>query len=297
MPLVPPSNSLPCQAPPEIIVQDLYKSFGEHRVLSGVNLILTRGELVAIVGGSGCGKTVLLKLITGHLLPDSGRILVADHESPGAPLRDLAAMSDDEMDRLRVHWAVVFQRNALLSGTVYDNLALWPTEIKRLTEAQILPLARRALTDVGLTDDIMQSPRDALSGGMAKRLAIARAIVMDPVLIFYDEPTAGLDPEMGAHIHRLIAQTHSVTPALWREHVEPGEPDGAQPLDASRRTSVIITHDTELLRTLRPRVVMLHGGTVLFDGSFEQFMESANPHILPYLRQMPTLQAVKRDAE
>ena len=272
---------------PEIVVEDLHKSFGDHRVLSGVNLTIHRGELVAVVGGSGSGKTVLLKLITGHLSPDQGRILVADHESsPEAdgPLRDLSTLDEDQMDRLRVHWAVVFQRNALLTGTVYDNLALWPTEIKRMSEAQIMPLARRALTDVGLDpDEVMNRPREVLSGGMAKRLAIARALVMDPVLIFYDEPTAGLDPEMCTHIHNLIAQTHQAKPAVHQSRLA--------------RTSVIITHDTELLRRLQPRIVMLYGGAVLFDGSFDEFVSSDNEHIRPYVQQMPTLQSLKRGGE
>ncbi|MGE3106777.1 MAG: ABC transporter ATP-binding protein [Phycisphaerales bacterium] len=263
---------------PEIVIDQVHKSFGDHPVLSGVDLTINRGELVAIVGGSGCGKTVLLKLVTGHLLPDAGRILIADHESPDSPLRDITRMSDDEMDRLRAHWAVVFQRNALLSGTVYDNLSLLPTETKAMDQDEIGPLARGALEAVGLDPDaVMNQPREALSGGMAKRLAIARALVLDPVLIFYDEPTSGLDPEMSSVIHSLIQRTHEATPGL-------GIP----------RTSVVVTHDTELLRKLQPRVVMLYDGKVLFSGSFGDFSGSKDPHIEPYLRQMPTLQELHR---
>ncbi len=259
----------------EIIIDDLHKSFGSHPVLSGVNLKIRRGELVAIVGGSGCGKTVLLKTITGHFSPDFGRVMIADHEAQNSPLCDVAKLSDDQLDQLRVHWAVVFQRNALLSGSVYFNLAFWPKEIKEMTDAQIMPLARKALLDVGLNpDQIMNSDRESLSGGMAKRLAIARALVMDPVLVFYDEPTSGLDPEMCGTIHSLIDSTHRAMPGL-----------------GVARTSVVVTHDTELLRRLAPRIVMLHAGKVFFDGPFEEFQTRTDPQIKPYVQQMAALHA------
>ncbi len=265
-------------APIEVLIDGLHKSFDGRSVLAGVDLRLDRGELVAIVGGSGCGKTVLLKHMTGHFVPDSGRVLIADHETAGSPLTDLATLDNEGLDRIRKHWAVVFQRNALLSGTVFYNLALWPREIRRMQEEEILPRARRALTDVGLDpDDVLMRERDVLSGGMAKRVAIARALVMDPVMVFYDEPTAGLDPEMCSQIHALIEQTHWATPEL-----------GVQ------RTSVIVTHDTVLLRRLRPRIVMLNQGRVHFDGSFEAFALSDDPHVRPYLEQMPTLHARDR---
>ena len=250
-------------------------SFGANSVLRGIDLTVRRGELVAIVGNSGCGKTVLLKLIVGHFTPDKGRVMVADHESQGSPLRDLSTLSGDEFDRIRVHWAFVFQKNALLNGSVYYNLALWPREIKDLTDEQLIPLARRALEAVELDpDEVLNLSREDLSGGMAKRVAIARALVMDPVLVMYDEPTAGLDPDLSAKIHALIARSHNAPASL-----------------GVARTSIMVTHDTELLRTLRPRVVMLSDGRVLFDGTFEQFSASDDPHITPYLRQMPMLHA------
>jgi len=275
-----PTTSTSAAAPPEIVAEQLGISFGDHAVLRGVDLTIRQGEMVAVVGGSGSGKTVLLKLITGHLRADAGRVMVADHESAEkpAPLRDLATLSDEQMDRLRIHWAVVFQRNALLSGTVLENLSLWPREVKEMGEEEILPLALKSLRAVGLDpDQVLSSQRETLSGGMAKRLAIARALMMDPVLIFYDEPTAGLDPEMSAHIHKLIQSTHADRPGL-------GVP----------RTSVIITHDTELLRRVRPRIVMLYEGRVYFDGSFDRFVSSTDAPIRPYLQQMPQLHAQDR---
>jgi len=274
---------MPPTTAPEVIVEDLHKAFDGKPVLAGVDLRVDRGEMVAIVGGSGCGKTVLLKHITGHFRADSGRVLVADHEvPPGAdgcpPLRDLAAIDEATFDHIRKHWAVVFQRNALLTGSVLENLAIELREVKSMTEAQIRPLARRALEDVGLDPAlVLERDRDQLSGGMAKRVAIARALVMDPVLILYDEPTSGLDPEMCLQIHELIRRTHEGRPAAIADRHD------------DLRTSIVVTHDTELLRRLRPRVVMLDRGTILFDGPFEEFVSGRHPRIVPYLEQMHVL--------
>lgn len=264
-------------------VDGLHKGFESKPVLDGVDLNVARGEMIAIVGGSGSGKTVLLKHITAHFRPDSGRVLVADHEvEPGArgdaPLRDLATLDDQGLDNLRKHWAMVFQRNALLSGSVLENLALWPREVTRMEDGEVLARSRRALVDVGLDPDVVLArDREALSGGMAKRVAVARALMMDPVLILYDEPTAGLDPEMCAQIHGLLETTHRAQPELAR--VRRGVV----------RTSIIVTHDTQLLERLAPRVVMLHGGRVHFDGTFGQFAASRDPHIRPYVEQMAFL--------
>ena len=272
-------------SPPEIVVQGLRKSFGGKPVLTGVDLTIRSGELVAIVGGSGCGKTVLLKLIMAHYPPDAGRVLVADHESPpgpdGAPpLVDMSTADEATLDRIRVHWAIVFQRNALVTGDVFTNLAVLPREVKGMTDDQVLPLARKALADVGLDPAaVMHRDREELSGGMAKRVAVARAIVMDPVIVMYDEPTAGLDPEMSAQIQELIGATHRAQPSFISNGT------------GVRRTSIVVTHDTELLRRLRPRIVMLNGGRVLFDGSFDEFVASPDPHVRPYVAQMPGIHA------
>ena len=268
---------------PEVVIEDLHKAFDGKPVLEGVNLRIDRGEMVAIVGGSGCGKTVLLKHITGHFTADKGRVWVADHESGTngqgeAPLLEIGTASEGKLDEVRRHWAVVFQRNALLTGDVFDNLAMLPRELRAMTNEQILPLAVKALKDVGLDPElVLHRSRDMLSGGMAKRVAVARALVMDPVLILYDEPTSGLDPEMCVQIHDLIKATHHTQPQIAAQR--PG----------AVRTTIVVTHDTELLRRLKPRVVMLHAGRVLFDGSFEAFTQSADPHIAPYLQQMHLL--------
>jgi phospholipid/cholesterol/gamma-HCH transport system ATP-binding protein len=260
--------------PVEIDIEGLSKAFGEHRVLTGVDLRIERGEIVAIVGGSGCGKTVLLNHILGQLDPDKGRVRVADYNRPGTPLVDLATVDEREVDAIHTHWGVVFQRNALFSGSVYDNFALWLTEIRNLDEAHIEPIALAALKAVSLPDDadFMDSDVDSLSGGMAKRLAIARALSMDPNVIFYDEPTTGLDPTSTAQVQDLIYQTHV--------GAAPGHP---------RRTTLIITHDKDLLIRLAPRVVMLHEGRVHFDGPYQAFEASDSSVIRPYFDIMPAL--------
>lgn len=257
----------------EILIEGLEKAFDEP-VLTGVDLAIGRGDVLAIVGGSGCGKTVLLNHILGQLAPDAGRVLVTDHEAAGVPLVDLAEIDADALDRIHMHWGVVFQRNALFSGTVLDNIALWLREVKNLDDAAITATARTALTAVGLPSDdgFLADDTDSLSGGMAKRLAVARALSMNPVVIFYDEPTTGLDPTSAAHIHDLIHATH--------EEARPGQPE---------RTTVIITHDKDLLRRLEPRTVLLHDGKVFFDGTLQAFEASDSPIIRPYFDLMPVL--------
>ncbi len=277
-PVAPPEDHVSDDgAPPEIRVEDLHKSFGENEVLCGIDLVIDRGNIVAIVGGSGCGKTVLLDHIIGLLQPDRGRVLVADHETEGAPLTDLATLDEEGMDRIRVHWAVVFQRNALFSGTVYENIALWLREVQRQEEEAIAPQVRAAVEAVGLDPKtVLSKDREELSGGMAKRVAVARAIAMNPLLIFYDEPTTGLDPHHAAQIHDLIAATHA------------GRGKSLIP-----RTSVIITHDKDLLQRLEPRIVMLHHGAVFFDGPYESFKQSTSSVIRPYFSEMQALQERK----
>lgn len=260
--------------PPEIRIRDLHKSFGDHAVLRGIDLEIGRGEMVAIVGGSGCGKTVLLHHVIGHLQPDRGRVWVADHEQAGGPLVEITDMDPTDMDRIRIHSAVVFQRNALFSASVFENIALWLREVKHVDEATIRARAREALDDVGFAGDatILSKERHELSGGMAKRVALARALAMQPVVLYYDEPTTGLDPRSAAHIHELIRETH------------------ARPAENGRvRTTVIVTHDKDLLYRLEPRVIMLHEGVVHFDGTYDAFEASESEIIRPYFEVMPAL--------
>lgn len=268
-------------SPIEIRVEGLHKSFRTAHVLRGINLDIREGELIAIVGGSGSGKTVLLNHMTGLMKPDRGRVLIADPSGPASHphLIDLAEADESTMERIRVNWAIVFQRNALFSGTVLQNIALWLREIKRMREDQIRAIAVDALNSVGFSDPeaLLTKDRDELSGGMAKRVAIARALAMDPEIIFYDEPTTGLDPTLSGQIHELIDLVH--------RRARSRTDHGAQ----IQRTSVVVTHDKDLLRRLRPRIVMLHEGRVFFDGPFDAFERCDSPIVRPYFDMMIAL--------
>ena len=259
----------------EIQIEDLYKSFDGHEVLTGIDLEIHTGEIIAIVGGSGCGKTVLLNSILGQYPINKGIIRVLDRSKKKWQLKNLDDFSELEIDDIHKHWGVVFQRNALFSGSVFFNIALWLKEIKGMEDEQIRPIAERALASVGLPTDktFLEKSGGDLSGGMAKRLAVARAIAMEPYIFFYDEPTTGLDPISSANIHDLVFKIH-----------------GTEMDDGTKRTSIIITHDKDLLSRLRPRTIMLHEGKVHFDGPFEEFETSNSDIILPYFKMMPALQ-------
>ena len=264
--------------PTEFYLSRVCKSFGLRTVLTEIGLTVLRGELVALVGHSGCGKTVLFNLILGLYPPSSGHIWVSDHSRAGSPMASLRD-PDTDIDALHQHWGVVFQGNALFSGTVLDNIALGLREIRHMDTPAIVERAQSVLAAVGLPADaaFLDSDHADLSGGMAKRLAIARALSMTPDVLFYDEPTSGLDPASAAQIHELVASTHR---------------DGQGAL----RTTMIITHDLERLSRIRPRTIMLHDSRVHFDGSFADFEQSTSSVIRPYFDHMQVLHARDRTA-
>ena len=278
----------------EARIENLHKSFGDQHVLRGVNLDVREGEILCVVGGSGCGKTVLVSHIERIHTPDAGRVLVRDDrltpdslsesdrgsiDKRGAIIDndvfwDIAKLSDNEMNRFRLRWSFVFQRNALFSGTVYDNVSLWLREHTKKKEKEIHEIVRTALESVSFSfDEVANKHRDELSGGMAKRVALARAVATNPDIVFYDEPTTGLDPAHASEIHELIFKVQE------RERE-----------DSRNNTTVIITHDKELLHRFRPRVAMLHEGKVFFDGAYDDFEKSTSSIIRPYFETMQTLQ-------
>ncbi len=282
--------------PVEVVAERLCKSFGEKEVLRDVDLTIASGDIACIVGASGSGKTVLLDHLIGLMAPTSGRVRAADHNAAAdasgqVPLRDLATLSDDQLDFVRLHWAVVFQRNALFSGSVGENIAFWLREHTMMDEREVDRRVREAIQSVALdVDDVVDKDRDALSGGMAKRVAIARAVACDPIVMFYDEPTTGLDPMFGATIHELIFKTHNSPVGDGFEFRDLGGRPHASRAGA-KRTTIIVTHDRELLRRIRPRVVMIHESGICFDGPYDKFEVSELPPAQAYLREMPVLHA------
>lgn len=293
MPAGPFNLSAALPQTPEIVAMDVHKSYNGREVLKGISATFRRGEITAIVGHSGSGKTVFLDHLTGLQSPDEGRgsIKVVHHGLKGLPLVELIGIDPDVLDEVRLFWAVVFQHNALFTGTVQDNIALWMREHTELPERKIKARVREALEAVRLdVDDVVEKERDSLSGGMAKRVAIARAIAMDPCVIFYDEPTTGLDPVVGGHVHDLIWDVHHRPIASQGAGASAGGVGGAGGT-TMRRTSIIITHDRDLLRRISPRIIMLDGGSVIFDGPYERFKHADVPAAKKYLESMPVLHA------
>lgn len=220
-----------------IQVTDLRKSFGGTEVLKGINLTVREGETVVVIGRSGCGKSVLLKHMIGLMKPDSGRIVV-----DGV---DVTALRMEDLYEFRKRFGMLFQGAALFDSlTVWENVGLGLIEHTDLGEEEIRERVRRKLELVGLGRLEDMKPSD-LSGGMKKRVGLARAIAMDPPVILYDEPTTGLDPIMADVINELIRNLQ-------------------KSLDI---TSVAVTHDMKSAYKIGDRLAMLYDGRIVFEGT------------------------------
>ncbi len=258
---------------PAIEVEDVHVSFGEPGsggekvVLDGISLKVDAGEAIAILGESGGGKTVLLRVILGLLEPQKGRVRLLG--------TDVIGLSDEELEPLRRRISVVLQNSALYSGmTVEENIALELSEVLDLPQAEIDKRVKESLAAVGLEEVKPDQAPDELSGGMKKRVAVARAVAPHPEMIFYDEPTSGLDPMNSARILDLI---HDL-------HVKQGV------------TSIVVTHDIDGASKIAGRIVLLAKGKVAFDGTPEEFAKSSDPAVDAFRKAAPGFAASRRDA-
>lgn len=236
-----------------IEVRDVRKSFGTTQILDGVSFRLTKGENLVILGKSGTGKSVLIKCIVRLLEADGGTIDVLGKE--------VNALSQKELAEVRQSIGFLFQSAALYdSMTVRENLEFPLRRIgKKLTQAEIDEKVVEVLENVGLPDAIDKMPSE-LSGGMRKRIGLARTLIVDPAIILYDEPTTGLDPVTSDEISQLINQVQQ----------------------RYGTSSIIITHDIECVRTVADRIIMLKEGRVYKEGSLEDFETSDDPLIQSY---------------
>ena len=236
-----------------IVVKQLEKKFGAKKVLNGLDLTITDGESLVIIGRSGCGKSVLLKHIIGLLKPDSGHIFIDE--------RDITAMKDAELNELRKRFGMVFQGAALFdSMTVAENVALPMREHSQMTEAAIRERVTEKLSMVGLegVEDVHPA---SLSGGMKKRVGLARAMAIDPEFILYDEPTTGLDPIMADAINDLIR-------SLQRKLAI---------------TSVAVTHDMRSAYKIGDKIAMLHDGKIIYEGAPKEIQKCEDPVVCQFI--------------
>ena len=233
-----------------IVIEGLYKSFGENHVLRGVDLHLYRRENVVVLGRSGTGKSVLIKIIAGLLKPDEGHVSVLG--------KDVENLSGEQLRQLRLKLGFSFQNSALYdSMTVRENLEFPLVQnFKHLKRAEINNAVEEVIDAVGLSQTINQMPAE-LSGGQRKRIGVARTLILRPEIMLYDEPTAGLDPITSIDINNLINEVQH------RYHT----------------SSIIITHDLTCAKTTGDRVAMLLDGTFVKQGTFEEVFASDDERI------------------
>jgi phospholipid/cholesterol/gamma-HCH transport system ATP-binding protein len=250
------------EATPIITLEQVSVQFGPHRVLHALDLTVGKGQTLVVIGESGCGKTVLLKLIIGLLRPTVGRV-----KFDGRVLTDLP---ERELTRQRLRFGFLFQNAALFDSlTVYDNVAFGLRAQRRCPEAEVREIVRQRLQEVGLPFRVVDKKPAELSGGMKKRVGLARALALNPEVMLYDEPTTGLDPIMTDVIDELILRTRRRHPV----------------------TSIVVTHDMKTVHKVADRVVMLyplgrlHVGEnqVLFDGTPEELRGCEDPRVRQFV--------------
>ena len=239
-----------------IRLNNVKKCFGDKEALKGISLTIQKGETIAIIGGSGSGKSTLLRLMIGLDRPTSGAIHIGDE--------NIAVLDEDALDRVRLRMGMVFQYSALFdSMSVGENVAFGLREHTHKSEEEIRRIVREKLALVGLPDAAGLMPQE-LSGGMKKRVGLARAIATDPEIIFYDEPSSGLDPIMTAKIDELI-------------------------IDMQKKlgvTSVVVTHDMASASRIADRIAMIYDGELIAVDTAARFQDIADERVQAFFRTL-----------
>ncbi len=241
------------KATPPVQVESLSKSFGEQTVLKGLSLEVGRGETLSVLGRSGTGKSVLLKLIIGLHKPDSGSIRVNGE--------DVTKLKLKELNEVRKKVGFLFQQAALYDSlTIEENVGFPMRRHSSMSDEESRKRVRELLAGVGMEKDAHKLPGE-LSGGMQKRVGLARALALEPDILLFDEPTAGLDPITAAEIDDLILR-------LQKER---------------HMTSVVVTHDIHSARAVSDRVALMRDGQLLIEGTFEDLQKSRDPFVMQFL--------------
>lgn len=240
---------------PAILVKDVRKSFGTQTVLDGVDLNVARGETLAVLGRSGTGKSVLLKLIVRLQKADSGSIRVHGQE--------ITDLSLDQLNEIRKKIGFLFQNAALYDSlTVEENVAFPLKRHTNLSASEQRDRVQELLSRIGMAEDLKKMPSQ-ISGGMKKRVGLARALALDPGILLFDEPTAGLDPITAGEINELILKMQ----------------------EERKMSSIVVTHDMRSAKTVPDRLALLHEGKILIEGTFEDLRESQDPVVSEFLKQ------------
>jgi phospholipid/cholesterol/gamma-HCH transport system ATP-binding protein len=252
-----PENPILQESPAFLSVRDLRVKYGEREILHGITFDVKAGETLVILGGSGCGKSTLLRTLVGLERPSSGEIWING--------KNLATVSEEELYEIRKRTGMSFQGGALFgSMTVGENVALPLREHTKLEDSTIEIMLRLKLEQVGLTGFEYHMPSQ-LSGGMKKRAAVARALAMDPQVLFFDEPSAGLDPIIAAGIDQLILELKK----------------------AFRMTIVVVTHELASAFLIADRMMLMDKGNIVAVGTTEEMRSSANPRVRQFLDRVP----------
>jgi len=238
-----------------IAVEDLHKSFGSQKVLNGISLTVGRGETLAVLGRSGTGKSVLLRLIIGLEKPDSGAVRIHG--------QDIAGLALDKIGEIRKKMGFLFQHAALYDSLTVEQNVAFPLQHhkKEMSKSEQGDRVRKLLAEVGMEGDLEKMPSD-ISGGMQKRVGLARALALEPDILLLDEPTAGLDPISAAEINDLVLK-------LQKEY---------------HMASIVVTHDLHSAKTIADRLALLNEGNVVIEGNFEELQKSDDEFVGEFLR-------------